>query len=167
MSNTKIVNDLIITLQKYIKEQGIETYRRSTLICDIIYFLGTSIDVEKYRFHSGYEKFISVVKIIIEEEYKNPIIRAIRKLHRYNFINGNFKNGKELMAKDRKIYRFKTKRSNPELTKMKDMKKGNIFYMEEPDGEVVVDAYGNFIFRATGDPIKLHNDYAIPYDIIE
>ena len=44
-------------LAKYLSEEKVETYRPETVLDDVIYFLGASIDSEEYQFAQGYRKF--------------------------------------------------------------------------------------------------------------
>ena len=53
----------------------------------------------------------------------------------------------------RKVYVFENRDSNPRRRAFRRIEKGQFFYMEEPDGDLVVDYEdsGRFIHRATGD----------------
>jgi len=53
----------------------------------------------------------------------------------------------------RDIYRV-TKNKQFKKVRMSTLIKGDLFYMEEPDGELVVDDLGNFIFEVTTPAVK-------------
>ncbi len=52
----------------------------------------------------------------------------------------------------RKTYKFKGgKKGKPVLFQFKNLKKGHYFYLESPDGNILVDNKGYVVFRALTD----------------
>ena len=59
---------------------------------------------------------------------------------------------------NRKVFVFENRKANPKkVYELGRVKKGQFFYMEEKNGDLVVDDFekeGNFIFRALREPFK-------------
>ena len=62
--NKKIVQGLIKNLDKYTEEHGFQDNEIDTLIRDVVYFFGRSIN-KKYEFRPGYDLFIKEIKEIL------------------------------------------------------------------------------------------------------
>lgn len=84
MNNEEVIDILIEKLKSYKKEHSFETYRKETLIKDVIYFLGISIDRETFEYSNGYDNFIEMLKKTINN---CSIEDNALKLNRYEFIS--------------------------------------------------------------------------------
>lgn len=66
----KITNEHILTLAEklktYVEQENQEQYSNEMIINDVLYFLGISIDKQKFFGADGYDKFKLAVKIALE-----------------------------------------------------------------------------------------------------
>lgn len=78
MPKEKLIKDRF--LEKLDSDDSIDWERKtlttSSLIMDILYLLGVSIDSKKYGYHSGFEKFLSEngVSLSLKKTEINPVV---------------------------------------------------------------------------------------------
>lgn len=53
-------------LEIYVEEENPEQYGNEMIINDVLYFLGISIDEERFQFGRGYDKFKKHIEIALE-----------------------------------------------------------------------------------------------------